>query len=60
MLESASFECLVLDCLEGEPAYGLFSRLAFYPMVAWKRILNSTDRLENFRANIYCIARKLP
>jgi ubiquinone/menaquinone biosynthesis C-methylase UbiE len=60
MLESAGFECLVLDCLEGEPAYGLFSRLAFYPMMAWERILNSTDRLEDLRANIHCIARKLP
>lgn len=58
LLEHAGFELLVLDCLEGEPSYGLFSRLAFYPMMVWERILNSTDLFQDLRANIFCLARK--
>jgi SAM-dependent methyltransferase len=60
LLESAGFECVVLTCFEGEPSYGLFSRLAFYPLMLWERILNSTNRLEDLRTNIFCVARKLP
>ena len=60
LLESSGFECVVLTCFEGEPSYGLFSRLAFYPLMLWERILNSTNRLEDLRANIFCVARKLP
>jgi len=59
-LEGAGFEVEVLDCIEPEPAYGQFSRLAFYPMMLWERLLNSTDRLEGLRANILCVARKRP
>jgi SAM-dependent methyltransferase len=57
-LEAAGFEVLVLRCIEAEPSYGLFSRLAFYPMLAWERILNATDRLEDLRSNILCVSRK--
>jgi SAM-dependent methyltransferase len=60
LLESAGFECVVLTCFEGEPSYGLFSRFSFYPLMLWERILNSTNRLEDLRANIFCVARKLP
>lgn len=58
ILEDAGFELLVLDCLEGEPSYGLFSRLAFYPMMVWERILNSSDLFQDLRVNIFCVARK--
>ena len=57
-LEGAGFEVEVLDCIEAEPSYGKFSRLAFYPMMLWERALNSTDRLEGLRGNIFCVARK--
>jgi len=43
-------------CIEKEPGYGMFSRLAFYPMMAWERIVNSTAFLEFLRANILCVA----
>ena len=58
LLEGAGFERIVLECIEAEPAYGLFSRLAFYPMMVWERILNSTDRLEGLRGNLLGVARK--
>jgi len=58
ILQGTGFEVLALDCLEGEPSYGLFSRLAFYPMMIWERILNSSDVFEDLRANIFCVARK--
>ena len=57
-LEQAGFEILVLDCIEAEPLYALFSRFAFYPMMVWERILNSTDLLQSLRANLFCVARK--
>ena len=57
-LEGAGFEVEVLNCIEPEPAYGQFSRLAFYPMMLWERVLNSTDRLEGLRSNILCVARR--
>ena len=60
LVEGAGFELLVLDCVEAEPAYGQFSRLAFYPMMLWERLLNATDRLEDLRGNIFGVARKRP
>ena len=57
-LERAGFEIQVLYLFEAEPSYGLFSRFAFYPMMVWERILNSTDLLQDLRANILCVARK--
>lgn len=57
ILTNAGFKIESMKLIEPEPSYGLVSPLAFYPLMAWERILNSTSALEVLRANILCVAR---
>jgi len=47
-----------LRLVEKEPSYGMRSRTLFLAFTAYERIVNSTDRLANFRANIFGVLRK--
>ncbi|MBV9303335.1 MAG: class I SAM-dependent methyltransferase [Acidobacteriaceae bacterium] len=44
--------------VEAEPSYGRCHPIAFMPMVAYERIVNRWSILDQFRANIFCVARK--
>ena len=44
--------------VEKEPSYGAASRLLFYPMLWYERLVNFSDRLAGLRANIIGVARK--
>jgi len=56
ILESAGFRIQHMECIETEPSYAMVSRMLFYPLMLWERVLNSTELLENVRANILCVA----
>jgi len=55
---AASLQVEVLRVIEPNPSYGMASRLTFYPMMAYERIVNSTERLAGLRANILAVLRK--
>ncbi len=57
-LADAGFSVLDLRFIEKEPSYGMRSRLLFLPMMAYERVVNSTDLLRRLRANILCAAAK--
>ena len=55
-LGAANFDVRVCQVIEKEPSYGMVSRLIFYPLMMWERILNSSNVFEGLRANILCVA----
>lgn len=58
ILIDAGFTIELIRVIEAEPSYGMVSRLLFYPLMAWERILNSSSFFENLRVNILCVAKK--
>jgi len=48
----------VVEYSEKEPAYGKFARLAFFPMLLYERLVNSTPLLGWLRANLYVVLKK--
>lgn len=58
MLEDAGLDVARMILIEKEPSYGLKSRLLFFPMMAYERIVNATEALRLLRANILCCAVK--
>ncbi len=56
-LARAGFEVLQLKWIEKEPSYGMASRLLFFPLMAYERIVNSSQLFRGMRANILCAAR---
>jgi SAM-dependent methyltransferase len=48
----------VLRVVEKEPSYASASRLLFYPLLAYERVVNSSERLAGLRANILAVLRK--
>ncbi len=44
--------------IEKEPSYGMSSRLLFFPMMVYERLVNSSSLFGPLRANILCVARK--
>jgi 2-polyprenyl-3-methyl-5-hydroxy-6-metoxy-1,4-benzoquinol methylase len=56
--ENAGLTIDVIEWSEKEPAYGRFSRLAFFPMLFYERLVNSSTRLARLRANLYVVLRK--
>lgn len=52
------FEALELRMIEKEPAYGMASRLLFYPFLAYERIVNAGPVFRPFRANILGLFEK--
>jgi ubiquinone/menaquinone biosynthesis C-methylase UbiE len=57
-LQDAGFAVLELSMIEKEPSYGLRSRLLFFPMMGYERLVNSSDIFRVLRANILCAARR--
>jgi SAM-dependent methyltransferase len=55
---AASLAVEVVHMIEKEPSYGMASRLTFYPMMVYERVVNSTERLAVFRVNILAVLRK--
>jgi SAM-dependent methyltransferase len=49
-------ECI--DLIEPDPSYGRASALLFYPMLGYERLVNSTELLSGFRANILGVLAK--
>jgi SAM-dependent methyltransferase len=47
-----------LRMIEAEPSYGAAHPLLFYPMMAYERLVNSTELLGSFRVNILGTFRK--
>jgi hypothetical protein len=47
-----------LRLIEKEPSYGMASPLFFYPMMAYERTVNATERLAGLRANFLVVLRK--
>jgi hypothetical protein len=47
-----------LRMIEAEPSYGAAHPLLFYPMMAYERLVNSTELLSLFRVNILGTFRK--
>jgi hypothetical protein len=48
-----------LSMIEAEPSYGAAHPLLFYPMMAYERVVNSSDLFSPFRVNILGTFRKL-
>ena len=57
VLSESGFSIVTLKHIEKEPSYGMASRLMFYPLLMWERLINSTCALEFLRSNILCAAR---
>ena len=58
LLGEAGFRILELNMIEKEPSYGLRSRLLFFPMMGYERLVNSSEVFRALRANILCAAAK--
>jgi len=59
LLARAGFRIKRMILIEKEPSYGMRSRLLFFPMFAYERLVNSSRLFCHFRANILCAAKKL-
>lgn len=57
-LAAAGFRIEALRLIEKEPSYGMGSRPLFFLMLAYERLVNSTDWLAGLRANLLVCARK--
>lgn len=58
LLAEAGFDVAEMALIEKEPSYGMGSRLLFFPMMAYERIVNAAEALGFLRANILCCALK--
>ncbi|OQA25940.1 MAG: putative S-adenosylmethionine-dependent methyltransferase [Verrucomicrobia bacterium ADurb.Bin345] len=58
LLKDAGLEVAVLKMIEKEPSYGLGSRILFLAMMAYERMVNSSNLWQFLRANILCAARR--
>lgn len=58
ILAVAGFDSISIEIIEKEPSYGRRSRLLFYPMLAYERLVNASGKLAGLRANILCVAVK--
>ena len=47
-----------LTMIEKEPSYGMSSRILFLLFMAYERLVNATEALANFRANMLVVLRK--
>lgn len=55
---TSGLEVVTLQMIEKEPSYGRASILLFYPMMAYERLVNSSELFSIFRANILAALRK--
>lgn len=51
-------EVVLLRMLEGEPSYGMSSRILFLAFAAYERVVNSTELLSGARINVQAVLRK--
>jgi len=58
LAEGAGFEIDELRVIEAEPSYGAAHPLLFYPMMAYERMVNSSNFFSSFRVNILGTFRK--
>jgi len=58
ILKATGFDIKVYETIETEPSYAMASRLFFYPLMVWERLLNSSSWFEGLRVNILCVAKK--
>ena len=58
LAKSAGFIIEELRMIEAEPSYGAAHPLLFYPMMAYERVVNSSDLFSVFRVNILGTLRK--
>jgi SAM-dependent methyltransferase len=58
LCSAAALEIPSINMIEPEPAYGRAHPLLFYPMMAYERILNSSERLSMLRNTMLVVARK--
>ena len=54
----ANLNVKILQFIEPEPSYGRATRLLFYPMMTYERLVNLSDRLSSFRVNILGVLTK--
>jgi SAM-dependent methyltransferase len=54
----AGFEVERLDMVEKEPSYGMIARPLFFAFMTYERIVNASERLAAFRANMFVCLRK--
>jgi len=59
ILHSTGFKVLEMSLVEKEPSYGMKSKFLFFPLLAYERIVNYTEKLDFLRSNIFCAARKV-
>ena len=58
LLTAAGFYVESIRLIEKEPSYGMNSRALFLLMMGYERLVNSTERLAGWRANLLVAARK--
>lgn len=58
LAEGTGLEVEELGMIEAEPSYGAAHPLLFYPMMAYERIVNSSNLFRSFRVNILGTLRK--
>ena len=58
LAKEAHLEVEQLRLVEKEPSYGMSTRLLFFPFLAYERIVNSTEKLASFRANLFVVCRR--
>jgi ubiquinone/menaquinone biosynthesis C-methylase UbiE len=52
------FEVETLRMVEKEPSYGMIARPVFLGLMAYERLVNSTEKLAFARANLFAVLRK--
>jgi len=55
---AAGFAVERIDYVEPEPAYGMFSRIAFIAMMGYERLVNSSEFFAGGRANLHVVLRR--
>lgn len=55
---AAGLDVVAIKMIEPEPSYGRAHALLFYPMMAFERLVNLSDRLSMFRTTMLVVIRK--
>lgn len=56
ILAKSGFKTVLMKVVESKPSDAMPSRLLFYPLRVWERMLMSNSLLESLRSNILCVA----
>jgi hypothetical protein len=57
LARDSGFAADELQMIEMEPSYGAAHFMLFYPMMAYERLVNSSERWRYLRANIFATFR---